>query len=513
MYPADLPPADAAAAALADETVELRLVRVDEPDLPGALASSRYGSVLLEPPTTPGLRWRPEPVPEVDAFEADEVAAAIALAPWHAAGATGEGVHVAVFDIQWNEVELWFDELGDQVETHDCFDHRSCALPIDSLAPTSTSELGQHGLACAELIHEIAPDARLSLVRVNGLTSLENAVDWAIRSDVDIISMSLSYFNESFYQGRGPVNALVDELDAAGILLVTSAGNYAEEHHWDDFVDRDHDGLHDFPDQSSQALSVRWGAGTHRVNLIWDDFQSCGDTDLDLYVYDEAGQLVGRSRERQSAAGEDGADCRPVERATVQAAEEGWYSLVIHRAAGSPHTRFDIMARSGEVWQGRPGRSITDPGNHPAVFTVGAVRVDGYRANGPEPFSSQGPTHAGFPKPDISAPDGVTTAAYGPRGFFGTSAATPVVAGALAVLMSEDPRRSAREAADLLRATARLDAPVGAAADPGLGAGRAVLPPPDAAPLGCSCGRVLPMGLLPLPLLWLPLPWWWRRRS
>lgn len=505
MYPADLPPADPADAI---EVVEQRLVRVDEPDLPGALASSRYGSVLAEPPDLPGLRWRLEPVPEVDVFEADAALEAIEVGPWHEAGARGQGVHVAVFDIQWNEVEYFAEELGEEAATFDCFDHRSCETPIDGLRPRSSSELGQHGIACAELIHEIAPEAQLSLVRVSGLTSLENGVEWAIRNDVDLISMSLSFFNESFYQGRGPVNRLMDELAAAGILMVTSAGNYAEEHHWGWFEDDDLDGVHDFPDQASQALPVYWGTGSHRVNLIWDDFQNCGDTDLDLYVYDEDGNLVGRSREVQAPDREDGQECQPVERATVRADEEGWYYLVVHRAGGSPNTRFDIMARSGEVWMGRRDRSITDPGNHPSVLTVGAVRVDGYRVNGAESFSSVGPTHDDLPKPELAAPNGVTTAAYGARGFFGTSAATPIVAGALAVVMSEDPRRSAWDAAALVRDSALLYEPTDAPHDDALGAGRVVLPHPEAAPLGCSCSRVLPMGLL------LPLPWvWGRRRS
>ena len=53
-------------------------------------------------------------------------------------------------------------------------------------------------MARAEVIRDIAPDADIHLVRVLGQTSLENAVDWAIREDVDFISMSLPFFNESF---------------------------------------------------------------------------------------------------------------------------------------------------------------------------------------------------------------------------------------------------------------------------------------------------------------------------
>ena len=90
--------------------------------------------------------------------------------------------------------------------THDCYGHRSCDLPIDTIRPTYRHETGGHGIACAEVIHSIAPGAELHLVRVNGLTTLENAADWAVREGIDLVSMSMSFFNESFYDGTGDVN-------------------------------------------------------------------------------------------------------------------------------------------------------------------------------------------------------------------------------------------------------------------------------------------------------------------
>ena len=143
------------------------------------------------------------------------------VGPWHAAGIDGSGVKIAVFDIQWFGLEQ--HPTLSSLSNHDCFGHRSCALPIDTLRPQFAFETGKHGIACAEVVQAIAPGAELHLVRVNGLTALENAVAWAVREEMDLVSMSMSFFSESFYDGTGSINS-ADALVDAGILLVNSAG-------------------------------------------------------------------------------------------------------------------------------------------------------------------------------------------------------------------------------------------------------------------------------------------------
>jgi hypothetical protein len=97
-----------------------------------------------------------------------------------------------------------------------------------------------------------------------------------------------------------------------------------------------------------------------------------------------------------------------------------------------------------------------------------------------ESFSSRGPTQDGRAKPEIGAPDGVTSAAYGTVGvisFTGTSAAAPHVAGAAALYKQAVPDATADALTKFV--TERASAPKGSLAGPNVsGAGRLALGQP-----------------------------------
>lgn len=469
--------------------------RVDVPDWPGAVAGSTTGSVLLAPPTD-GTHYRHEEPPVPDGYVATEAMDALQSWDWYAAGRTGAGVKVAVFDVQWFNADLYADELG-SYETHDCQAHRSCDLPMDTLRPEYGFEEGSHGVACAQTIRDLAPDVELHLVRVNGSTTLENAAAWAVANQIDVVSMSMSFFNESFYDGSGLVSDAAARMRAGGTLLVNSAGNYAEEH-WDGmYADFDHDGDMDFP-WGSSYIPVYLGSGTNSVIVAWDQYPNCGDTDFDAYVYDEDGAVVGRGENLQST---EAASCTPVERISAVADKTDWYYLRIVKVAGDAAAHLSIFARDAAIYQPTPG-SVADPGASPAAFTVGAVRADGYTENGPEGFSSYGPTHGGFDKPDISGPDGLSTSIYGSVGFYGTSASTPAVAAAIALVLSDDPSLTPAEAAARLQANAMGEDATWEGDHDHLGVGRARLWEPGAVP-GCAGGGSA-AGVL-FPLFFLPV--------
>ena len=469
------------------------LVRVEQPQFAGALTHSATGAVLDEPPP-PGVPWRFESVPHVDAWTAEEAIESMRVGPWHALEADGTGVDIAIFDLQWFGAADP-DELG-EFTTHDCWADPMCEQPMDVFAPRFGFEEGRHGVACAEVLHDVAPGARLHLVRVNGQTTFENAVDWAIREDIDIVSMSMSFFNLSFYDGTGPVARSVEKLVSHGVLLVASAGNYAQRHWSGDLLDADGDRRADFA--GDNGLTVWLGANNTRKTLYvaWNQHRSCGKTDLDVLLRDPEGRIAARGQRAQVA----GADqCEPVERISLVPEIDGWYTLEVHHQRGAmTDLHLSVFAPNGTLEFPSPSGSVPDPGAHPWTLTVGAAPAGAdYFTDRVESFSSWGPTSGGHAKPDLVGPDGLSTASFGYRRFYGTSAATPAVAGAIAVVQSSDPQLDAFAAADRVRAWAWTPHDAFERPDPRLGQGKVWLPM-AVEPMGC-------MGSGSATLLFLPL--------
>ena len=91
--------------------------------------------------------------------------------------------------------------------------------------------------------------------------------------------------------------------------------------------------------------------------------------------------------------------------------------------------------------------SILEPADAQSVLAVGAINYANWISGPQEDFSSQGPTNAWAGssariKPDICGPDGTSGYTYGATSFLGTSAATPHVAGAAALILSMHPQYS-----------------------------------------------------------------------
>lgn len=280
-----------------------------------------------------------------------------------------------------------------------------------------------HGTATAEVVHDMAPEADLFLVNFDTLAANGQAVDWLVSQGVDVISYSIGWFNAGPGDGRGPVNDDVRTALEAGVEWVGSAGNDARAHWQGTYRDADGNGFHDFaPGDETNAVFL--GAGDSLVVFLnWDDwFES--DQDYDLFILDENLDPVAASRNFQTGSQ------WPVEAAGVVADAPTTVHVAIQRFAATRDVEleaFFVVARRMQYLV--PAGSLAIPADTEGSVAVGATF---WADDALEPFSSLGPTSDGRIKPDLVAPDGIVTSTF-PR-FFGTSASTPHVAGAIALM-------------------------------------------------------------------------------
>jgi hypothetical protein len=237
---------------------------------------------------------------------------------------------------------------------------------------------------------------------------------------------------------------------------------------------------------------VYWTKGRRNIQIIWDDFHHCGQSDLNIYLWSRSGDLIGKSLRQQRR---DDEQCYPFERITAEIESDDWTFLTLENV-GDGIPAFDIMARGGFVYESHRDGSIVDPGTHPSVLTVGAVRVDDYLLNDVESFSSYGPTNNHLSKPEVVGPNGLSSVSYGPKGFFGTSASTPAVTSALAVYKSAHPELSNREVTNHIIDSA-LSPTHPNQWTPEMGAGKVRLPPLDVPTSNAQCGFG-PIGIIAL---------------
>jgi hypothetical protein len=135
---------------------------------------------------------------------------------------------------------------------------------------------------------------------------------------------------------------------------------------------------------------------------------------------------------------------------------------------------------------GSASKPVVDSKN-PSLVAVGAVDPASGSTIGY--YSSQGPTFDGRTKPDMSAPAGFPSVAWG-EPFSGTSAASPVAAGVAALLQGAGLAVPGRSLAALVKHFVNdLGAP---GPDNAFGAGKALLPAPPA-PLNTAPGKYVPL--------------------
>ena len=321
---------------------------------------------------------------------------------------------------------------------------------------------GAEGTAMLEIVHDLAPGAELGFC--GPATSLEMprcVQDLATVFKADIIVDDLGFLGESYFED-GPVARAVAGIVANGVFYTSSAGNQAQEHYEGNFVASPAPNVpfHNFGAAAGGANDSAMGytlapGGEVTIILQWNDPFGQSGNDYDLYLYDQTLTTILAKSEETQDGNDDPIEVLIYPNTTNQDLP---VNILISKFSGANRRlEFFTVRGPGQIQEyGVPGDSIFGHAAIPGVLAVAAL--DARTPNTIESFSSRGPSTIHFPslvsraKPDLSAIDGVSVTGAGgfPSTFFGTSAASPHVAGVAALLKSRSPAARATDIANAL---------------------------------------------------------------
>jgi hypothetical protein len=223
--------------------------------------------------------------------------------------------------------------------------------------------------------------------------------------------------------------------------------------------------------------------------MRWEDSWAAASRNYDLYLFFWNGSSwvqVGASTGAQSGVNGQ----VPLEILSGGAPNTGFYCIAMARvgAAAIPGW-LQVATFRQNLSAAVTSNSIGNPAES-ASFGMLAVGAANWQTTTTiESFSSRGPTRDNRNKPDITGADAADTVSYGPNAFFGTSQASPHVAGMAALVRGRFPAYTPQQTAQYLKDNA---AARGSAPNNVWGYGFAELPaiPGDTTPPGTSIPTV-----------------------
>jgi hypothetical protein len=374
----------------------------------------------------------------------------------------GNGIKIGVLSDSYNTLNRASDDMN----------NKDLPGPGDTTNSTPVSVLQDYpygtrsdeGRAMLQIVHDIAPKAKLAF-RTGFITPNDMAV--GIRqladSNCNVIVDDVTFVTEPFFRPGVIANAIRD-VSARGVHYVTAAGNFGVKSYGAVFnpstatlptgiFGRAHNFGGGDIYQVDSVKGTPTEPGIYTIVLQWqEDFYSLGgnsgtSSDMDAFVIDNLGNIIGFNR--VSTGGD------AVEMLTLVVTQNTTIRIMVVNASLTTSPRFKYVVFRGDLKitnHQLDASTIVGQGNAPEAITVGAALYSNTPAYGVSnvtkaSFSSVGGTiynNAASPKPDIVGPNGVNTSINfgsldlegdGTPNFFGTSAAAPHVAGAVALML------------------------------------------------------------------------------
>lgn len=346
----------------------------------------------------------------------------------------------------------------------------------------------------------------------------------------DIVAVRTTFYTDTVLDGVRFVFNLADHLGQPAVVNL-SLGGHAGPHDGTSLFERAIDDLLDVP---GRAVVVAAGnEGDRRIHIgqnvqspvSWQVDIASGSVPMEFWHVPQAAfRVIMRSPGGDEVSAEPGMQKNvPTPHGSVylfnslhpdpRNGDKRVFALLSGTRPGDTWTiRFEPAPSGGQIdgWitnssagtfrQGNTSSTISEPGNARRVITVGAYitktewdsldgrqTATGYRVGALAPFSSQGPTRDGRPKPDVAAPGAWIAAPLSrdasmqrrlqlPEGSYavlqGTSMSAPHVAGLCALMLAISPELMWDELLLALQEGSRSDIQTGTTPNVRWGAGK-----------------------------------------